>query len=116
MEVTEEGGLTRFPVIKQDCSNAKKIIETFDRYWDSEDKLKPYIPQILKREFPAKAKILGLIVIQQQDELNSYLQECISSNCLEDCDFRKHVRIFRKGHRSKRQEKRVEEELRNRFK
>lgn len=116
IEVTERGGITRYAVIKSDCENAKKITDTFERMWQSEDKLKPYTNQIIEGKISEEAKVLARILSQQEEELNSYSKKCFSSNCLEDCDYRKKdVMIGRAEHRSNRQEKTVEEFLRKKF-
>jgi hypothetical protein len=119
IEVTERGGITRYAIIKQDCENAKKITETLERLWESEDKLAPYVNQIIKGQMSEEAKVLGMIVLQQKEERDSYQKKCSSSHCLEDCDYRKistrEVMIGRVGHRSKRQDKNVEEDLRKKF-
>jgi hypothetical protein len=119
IEVTERGGITRYAIIKQDCENAKKITKTLERIWQTEDKFKPYANQIIKGQMSEEAKALGIIILQQKEERNLYQRKCSSSHCLEDCDYRKistgEVMIGRVGHRSKRQDKNVEEALRKKF-
>jgi hypothetical protein len=104
MQVTEKGGITRFPTIKKDCELGVKITKTFEEIWKLEDEFKLFIPETLHGHISEEAEALGRRSLQKNEELH----EMFNNNCRqcsEDCDYNKEgLLIERTGHHSKRQE------------